>query len=369
MFLFERLFALAVYVGVLLVVCLLISQKNSNYKRILFGYTIALAIMGFCYVPYKTADLYRIYRYLNIWEHYSWDNFFHNRLNGNIFEIDAIYYWLIAQTGEHRLLPAINAFLCYSCVFYIIVRTAKLYNINRNNIALAVFFFMSIGGYIFVISGIRSMLGICLLCLCFFRESVEKKFRFWHIPLYIVLAGIHNFTFILVFVRLSVPIITRKVSVSKKFFYLVLLAISGVLALYFAPGYIREVINRTEGYISNEMYSYVWDYIIGILTGIIIVMALHNMRNMSSSVNKNVRQTKIFIMICLCVALVFSFEFSIFHRTITYITPILALPIIMIVLQDKKSKTYGFVWFSLMVAILVISCARGSLCSLKFFVL
>ena len=368
MFIFERVFAVGIYAIVLLVMCLLISQKNSNYKRILVGYTIILSVMGFFYLPYKTSDLYRIYDILRRYSGYNWDYFFTNVIGGNLLGIDAIYYWLIAQTGEIRLLPAINAFLCYSCVFYIIIRTAKLYNINRNNIAIAVFFFMSIGNYMFVISGIRSMLGICLLAFCFFRESVEKKFKVWHILLYIISAFIHNFTFVLIFIRLCVPVITKKLPLGKKILHLFILGISAVLVLYFTPQYIREVLNRGEGYISGDKYSYIWEYITGILTGIIIAIAVYNMRNIKADINKDFRQTKIFIATCLCIALVFSFEFSIFHRTIAYIAPILCLPVIMVTRQREISKRNNDIWIILTV-LLFITCARGSLCSLKFFVL
>lgn len=367
MFIFERVFAVFIYAIILAIILLLIEQKKSNYKLILICYTIILSIMGFFYVPYKTADLYRIYENLNRYSHYNWNQFYNGILSKNILKIDLIYYWLIAQTGEVRLLPAINAFLCYSCVFYIIVRTAKLCNIHRSNIALAVFFFMSIGGYIFVISGIRSMLGICLLCFCFFRESVEKKFKLWHIPLYIISAFIHNFTFVLIFIRLCVPLITKNISLSKKVVYFFVLGISALLVLSFYPGYIREVFNKAEGYTTNEVYSYEWDYAIGILVGGIILMALYNMTKIDRGINNSLKEIKIFTGICLFIAIVFSFEFTIFHRTITYIAPLLALPIIMTTAQGEKIIVYRWGLFVLIGILLFIVCARGSLCSLKFF--
>lgn len=371
MFLIERLFALIVYCLILLTVCLSIEWEKSNYKIILAVYAVLLAVMGFFYVPYETADLYRINEYLDAYEHYSWNQFFNNTLAGNILEIDHIYYWLIAQTGEHRLLPAINAFLCYSCVFYIIIRTAKMYKIDRKNIAFAVLFFMSVGNYIFVISGIRSMLGICILCFLFFRESVEKKFKLWHLPLYVIAGFIHNFVFVLIFIRLIISIFFNKTSILKKILYIALVTIAAGLVVYFSPNYIREVLNRAESYLDNNPYSYLWDYIVAILTGSIMLIGLLTMhKNSNKALKGHFRETKMFLIVCFVIAIVFCFEFSICHRTITYIAPILYLPILMVSLQNRKDKG-ALHWELLLLTglMLFITCARGSLCGLKFFIL
>lgn len=371
MFLVERLFALIAYCSILLVVCILIEWEKSNYKVILSIYVVVLAAMGFFYVPYETADLYRINEYLDAYEHYSWDYFFNKRLNGNILEIDHIYYWLIARTGEMRLLPSITALLCYSCIFYIIIRTAKIYKIDRKYIAASVLFFMSIGNYIFVISGIRSMLGTCLLCFCFFRESIEKKFRLWHLLLYIVAGFIHNFVFILIVIRVLTSIFFHKASLFKKVIYIALVAIAAGLVVYFSSDYIREVLGRAEGYLNNEVFSYAWEYVICMVCGIVMVLGLLAMhKNSNKELKRHFAETKMFLSACLVIGVVFCFEFTICHRSITYIAPILSLPILMVSLQNQKGK--GILHSELLlltVVMLSIACARGSLCSLKFFVL
>lgn len=371
MFLFERLTSLFIYIAVLASAVLLIEWKKSNYKAILIFYTIALSIMGFFYVPYKTADLYRINGYLETFSRYSWKQFFNYRIDKDIFAIDLIYYWLISQTGEPRLLPAINAFICYSCIFYIIIRTAQIYNISRKNIALTVLFFMSVGNYIFVISGIRSMLGICLLCFCFFRESIEKKFKLWHILLYLIAGFIHNFVFVLVFIRLIVPILTTRRSLVEKLIYVFFLCALAIVIFYLKPDYIKEVFNRAEGYLTEEIFSYFWNYLAGGFTGIILIIIFYHFRR-NIVAKKQLSENCIFFIICLMVSFVFIFEYSIFHRTITYIAPILGLPILMVALQDRERQGKVYLKNNMLLLttiLLLIVCARGSLCSLKFFVL
>ena len=265
MFLIERLFALAIYVLILFIVYFFISQRNSNYKRIFFIYTLLLAVMGFFYVPYKTADLYRIYDILKIFSKYDWNSFIYQRLDGNILKVDSIYYWLIAQTGEFRLLPAVNVIFCYSCIFYIISHTADKYKISRKNIALTTLFFMSCGIYMSIISGIRCMLGVSLMCFCFFRESIEKKFKWWHIPIYLFAVLVHHFVFILMVGRLLVPIFSRRISILKKIGYTIFLAMLGLLAINIFQSYMGEVFDKAEGYIGKSPYTYAWGYLICVI--------------------------------------------------------------------------------------------------------
>lgn len=370
MFLIERLSALVVYCLILLVVCLLIERKKSNYKIILFVYTIVLAVMGFFYVPYKTADLYRIYEYLDVWEHYSWDYFFHNRLNGNILEIDRIYYWLIAQTGEHRLLPAITAFICYSCVFYIICRTAKIYEISRVNIAIAVFFFMSTGSYMGTIGGIRGLTGISLLSLLFFRESIEKKFRIWHILLYVIAGFIHNFAFVLIVFRLLLPIFFKKISAIKKILYITLIFVWAGIVIYFTPDYIKEVVDKAEAYITGDLYTNIWGYGIGIICLAIIFYGMLNWRKEGAELRVQFKEYTAFITGCIIVAVALCFEYSIYARTILEVIPFLFVPLLMILLKNKKDKgRFRFDILILTSLLLVGVCLRGEINGLKFFVL
>ena len=374
MFLFERLFALAIYVLVLLLVCFFISQRNSNYKRIFFIYTLLLATMGFFYVPYETADLYRIYGYLESFSKHDWNSFFYNRLDGNILKVDSIYYWLISKTGEFRLLPAINAILCYSCIFYIISHTADRYNISRKNITLATFFFMSIGNYMFVISGIRCMLGISLMSFCFFRENIEKKFKWWHIPIYLFAVFVHHFVFVLMVGRLIVPVLTKRMSIVKKMSYLIFIGMLGLIAIALFKSYIGEIFEKGEGYIDDSPYSYLWDYIVGGFCGLIIMLSLMEAKH-EKNLQTDLYNWKIYLLGCVFLAICFCFEFSIFHRTIAYIAPIILLPVLMVKLQyceeigTKKSATLKNSILLLTVIMLVVVCARSSLCSLKFFVL
>jgi len=76
MFLFERLIGVGIYSLVLVIVCFsLVGKGIKTIKRRLFFYSIILSIMAYNFVPYETADLYRIYEYVDAFQKYSFSSF------------------------------------------------------------------------------------------------------------------------------------------------------------------------------------------------------------------------------------------------------------------------------------------------------
>lgn len=385
MFLFERLIGVGLYSLVLVAVCFsLVGKSGKKVKYVLSFYVIILSIMAFFYVPYKTADLYRINEYMDNFKTYSFNRILTTVKESN-WGVGSLYYWLIIKTGEPRLLPAINTLVCYSCIFYIVYKTAKKNQISGKNVAITLFFYMSIGNYMFVVSGIRCMLGISLLSFCFYRESVEKKFNILHIPLYLIAALIHSFSAVLIAVRFVISIFDTKTTPIRKLIYFVFLGAGSVLVFRNFRDYISKIIEMTTGYLSGDMYSYVWEYIIAILTCVVIICVLSKRKNIKEESNKKLNVWLLYEIALFAISLCVCYEFTIFHRLTTYIMPIIALPLLMTALQindnrrDKinyQARLVGGISLNLntiviMVSILMlfVACSRGTLSSLKFFVL
>lgn len=385
MFLIERLIGVSTYALLLVSVCVfLVGKSTKQIKHILFFYTLALSVMAFFYVPYKTADLYRINEYIDTFKTYSFDRVLEVVKQSNS-GWGSLYYWLISKTGEPRLLPALNAFLCYSCIFYIIHKTAEKNHISGKNVAITLFFYMSIGTYMFVISGIRCMLGISLLSFCFYRESVEKKFNILHIPLYLIAAFIHSFSAVLIAARFFIFIFDTKTTLIRKLIYLVFLGAGIILAFRNFDGYIGGIMKKADSYLSGDLYSYEWEYIIAILTCVVIIFVLSKRKKIKEESNVKLNVWLLYETTLFVVALCVCYEFTIFHRLTTYIMPIIAVPLLMTALQSNDNKRAGintrertvgaitfnlnsFVVIMVSVLILLVSCSRGTLCSLKFFV-
>lgn len=386
MFLLERLVGVGVYSLLLVLVCFsLVGKSPKRIRRRLFLYSIILSVLAYNYVPYETADLHRIYKFVESFKKYSFKDFLQQLLENSQLSVSNIFYWLVGRIGYPKLLPAITSFICYSCIFYIIRKTAEKNQISGKNVAIALFFYMSTGTFIFMISGIRSMLGISILAFCFFRESAEKKFNIFHIFLYMIATFIHAFSAVLVAVRFVVPIFDKKTSSVKRFFYLVLLALGAVFVLRNLNSYIHEIIAKADSYLSGNMYSYVWDYIVGIITCFIILYVIAKYKTIKNDGVIKLNVFWIYLLVVFVSAICFCYEFSIFHRTVVYLLPIICLPFIMALLQkqDNIREKEGFsrlrsasgvvIHFNTMLIfvstlLLLLSCARGSLSSFKFFV-
>ena len=386
MFLFERLIGVGLYSLVLVIFCLsLVGKSGKKIKRQLNFYTIILSVLAFLYVPYKTADLYRIYEYVEAFRKYSFKGILERQVMRSDIGIANILYWAIGKIGIPQLLPAITAFVCYSCIFYIIYKTAEKNQISGKNVAIALFFYMSTGNYMFVVTGIRCMLGISLLSFCFYRESVEKKFNILHIPLYLIAALIHSFSAVLIAARFIISIFDTKTTPIRKLIYLVCLGAGIVLVFRNFGDYISSIMEKADGYLSGDLYSYVWEYIIAILTCVIILCVLSKRRTIKEPSNVKLNVWLLYEILLFIIAMCVCWEFTTFHRLITYIMPIIALPLLMTILQsndnrsgeiNNRARTVEEIPLNLntivvMVSVLMlfVACSRGSLSSLKFFVL
>ena len=76
----------------------------------------------------------------------------------------------------------------------------------------------------------------------------------------------------------------------------------------------------------------------------------------------------IFVSMFFIVALVFCYQYSIFHRTITFVS-ILTMPLICFNLKEYSSKKYEETIIGISLLVLILACTRGDLCAYKFFIL
>ena len=386
MFILERLTGVGVYSLLLFLFCF--SLVDKDYKKIrvrLFFYTVALSVLAYFYIPYETADLFRINEFIVIFKKYTFIEIWEKQVLVSELGFSTLLYWIIAKIGIIPLLPASVTFVCYSCIFYVIRRTAEIKKLPGKIVATTLFFYMSIGTYMFVISGIRCMLGISLLIFCFFRESVEKKFNVLHIPIYVLACLFHPFAAVLVAARFIVPVLDSKATPTKKVIYFTLLTVGAIIVLRRFSGFVEKIVEKAESYLSGDLYSYLWEYLIAALTCLIIFVVLSKRQVLKAETNLKLNVWIIYEIALFVVSLVLSFEFTIFHRMTTYIMPIIALPLMMTALQESDSRksnrnkkaislshtpldlNSGVLILSAM--ILMLACVRGSLSSFKFFVL
>lgn len=366
MFIIERLIGVGIFFLVLMTVCYLLIKTDWNLRIILGAYVGVLALMGFLFKPYTTADLYRIYESIDMFSEYSLFAFIPKFVVTSTAPVSRILYWIIGKIGVYGLLPALAAVVTYSCIFYIVIRTAERCHIKRIDVALTVLFLMSTGAFMMVISNIRCMMAAAIVCFCFFRESIERNNSKWHILWYLIAAGLHNMGILAVLIRLCLLI--PKLKLSRKQW---LIAGGSALALLLmawliVPALMNKLMFKAKDYLFGETYSYVWEYISGGIVLLLEYWLLYISREFSPKWAERWRETRLFLLVCLLVACGLAWVFTFYIRFATFIAPILASPILMLSLRNNTGRRRRIVFAVSMLA-LFLACARGQLCSYKFF--
>lgn len=378
MFLFERLFGVCVYTYLLAMACIVIAFTTANSKTVMRLYTVALCILAFFYEPYVTGDLYRIYETMDWYGTMELGHFIEHYVVSSSVPVSRVFYWLVAKTGIYNLVPVISCLLSYSVIFGTIWKSQKIFSISRINVALTLFFVMTGSVYISVVGGIRMMSAMSMIVFCFFRESVEGKFRWYHIVLYGMAVLTHNLALIIISLRLLAMLLDQRRSWAGRLSVAGVVLVVGIVMALRMESLLLDIFENAKGYLTGESYSDKWEYLMGALLVVFYVVLGIRFRNAGGvKLHRELIEYHIGLIFSIAIAVVFCFVFSIFYRFIGHLVPILGIPMLMISLEHSSEKSpIRFNWLSTQgfvlvygAVILLLSCSRGSLSSLKFFVL
>lgn len=377
MFLFERIVGISTFIISLFIVSILIAKCNNikKTKKILIGYIFILFMMGYFYYPYKTADLSYIKNLIT--NSLIYKNFgeifliFQNKRYSMFY----IYYWIFGQIGNVNLLPAVTATFFYSNIFYILYKSCQKFNLSPKTMSVTLLFFMAGGQYLEVISGIKSMFAFSIVALCCYREFIEEKSFIIHLPLYLFAALMHDAALIAVGFRLIYLLFQKENKLIIKLRNFILCG----FFIFFATKYGGEIIqgatNKGQGYMSGNVYSSVWEYVVAILSDLFMIYSIFLMRKINkidSELKAKIVKCMQFVVFLLLFDNAFIFEYSIFHRYRTFVS-MLIIPVVAILFEKAKNKEYEFlknynsifrIYFILTMG---ISLTRGNLSNLKFF--
>lgn len=353
MYILERLFALSIYVLILIIITNIIyKNKYKSLKKILLIYTLILSGMGFLFVPAKGNDLYRIYLALDSYSKMDFSTFLNN-LDISSTPLATIYYYAIAQIGYYRLLPAITCFITFNNLFYIIIDYSKKKKIDSKAISFTVLFIMATGFYFDVISGIRTFFAFSILARCFYDEMYNNKKMYYNSIFYIIACLIHASAFGILLLRFIFLIFNNK----EKMVYKIIPIIILIIAYIIAKEYFYSAIEKLDSYVNNSTYFWIWDFI-----KILIIVAISIFVIKNDQWNRNHG----FYYLVITFMAIFIDEFSMFAR-FGYFSVMISIPMFMSFFSNSTSlKNKQFVNI-ITITILLISCARGNLTSLKFF--
>lgn len=367
MYIKERLIGVSVYFLMLLITCLLIkTMKRSETNKILNIYIVMLALMGFFYVPASGADLYRI---IPIMRNFSQANIMIiiNQMTKTITPIATLYYFAIGKLGIDGFLPAITVLITYSNIFYILKKSIKYYNVeNKNIIALSLFFIMSTGFFLEVISNIRTLLAFSIVARCVYNEIYREKPVLKNLGWYLIAAMIHTSSLAFLIIRLCYILLFENKNNFIKF-----ITILGIITggYFIFKDYIKQMINMVQNYFQFGTYFWIWEYIKTTILIIELFIIIHKCNKKQLYINelpedKPLQQIVKFTFILNIIIISCCSEFNIYMR-FTYLNTILAIPEVIYVLKNYKRANRFILIISMVV--LILSLTRGNLSSLKFF--
>ena len=215
-----------------------------------------LCIFAFNYKPYVTADLYRLRQYITYWTEKSLQDLISYALRHSAPEW-VFYSYFLNKLGNINWLQTITCLWCFGNVFYIISHEIERNALKGKSRSLPLLYVMAIGAfYLQTISGIRSMLGLSIIALCLYRETIENKSLLSHMLLYLFAALLHSSAMPLVVARFVFLIIQYK-SASKKILLSVLVLGLGLFSIYYLRDFINEALNVGQSYLFGEReYTY-----------------------------------------------------------------------------------------------------------------
>ena len=356
MYLIERIIGQLCYCLCLIII--FIKIYNGNYKslkKVLRTYIILLAIMAFLFVPPQGADLYGSKDIIYL---------FKNSILNSPTPIAILYYYLFGKIGINGLLPCITSIIVYSNLFYIIYDYSKNNNIDKKAIATSIFFIMSCGFFMEVISGIRTMLAFSILARCFYNEMYNNKKFIGNIMYYIISIFIHSSAVGILLIRFVYYFIyENKRKIITKFFYLIVIIIFYIIF----KKYILMSLDKFESYTQEGGYFWIWELIkILIMNFSMIIMLLKEENNKRIYLN--------LIIITFSTIMIILGEFNTFLR-FSYFSVFIIMPIALKYFSNfyskQKESNYEKINIMLLLSLimLLLSCSRGNLSSLKFFIL
>lgn len=382
MFFVERVTGVAIYAVTVFVFYVLFFNRRINNQKLYLLFVLVLSVMAMFYVPYKTSDLYRIYGTLETLSHMKLSVLYNEIIVTKSNPLIYIYYWMVAKTGFFRLLPALNCWICYSFIFYIIRDMEERYDMSPKTVANAVLFTMLIGNYIPVIAGIKMMLALSLVIFIFYRELVQHKFNIWNVVIYVFTLFTHNIIIVILAIRFLAFLLSSDIKSSLKAVLIPLIVAAFIAIVFLFPNVFRSMLKSGMDYLSGKSrYSDAWEYAVGILMCIYqLVLIVHTKRlmNVAGERFQVFEQYNLLLLISLAAEIIIIWNFTIFHRISVEFGGTVMLPLMMICMEfdsriprltTKRMLSFRSITLLYSLTLFLITGTRGSLSALKFFVL
>ena len=330
---------------------------------------LILTVLSFFYIPSESADLYRIRTMSEGWQDYSFVEFCEKELLGSSYPLGILIYYVFSFLPK-GFLPAFCC-LVFSYFSFGVLKDLIRKDYSKKSIAVSFMFIMSTGAFLEAISDVRCFVSFSILMYIGYKIISNRKFRIIDIIGILIGCLIHTAAIVVAIAIIGFYIFflkTNKATKAHKYMLLILV----IVAAIFAIGIIESVLDKATSYLTNTIYVYSWEYIIGFVVLLLSIYVFVSYRKVKKKQTLSLEQANIFrfTFLFLLIPIIFCFEYNIFHRFITASMLVTAASIVYISNLTKGTKfesKFNKRIFYISLLILLIACVRGNLCGFKFF--
>ena len=374
MYLGARLFGIFTYLVVLVVFLWLLRQcPRRRTRSVLIAFAVVLVVIAFLYDPAPESDLFRLRIYSQDFARFTWPEFFsamwHRSVGFSSTPLSALLMRLSGLSGIPGLLSASICAIVFAVVFYLLWRSYMDRCCSNAALAMCLLWFLSADFFMPVIATLRSYLAAALVALCVAREAHRGRTGPVEVVLYVMALLAHSIGIALVGIRCAAYLLQPNVTNRRRILCLLAMAAGAVLSYGLYDDILAHSFEKFLSYTTDpEAYSYVWERVI-----LFLVMAGEYrcwwvLRGSFSVRSPRLAPFYAVFRLSLVVQTVLCFQFAIFQR-MSFFTVLMALPLVMEYCRTVSGRhrwTINFYSVS-SVLLLVLTCARGYLCSLKFW--
>lgn len=366
----ERLTGVIIYALLLAFSYYILSKARTGrrVKFILNFYLFFMCVLAYFYYPGKNTDIRILREMSRPWLQLDFDEFFEQILLNDATPISSLLLYLCGKTGVDGLLPALSAFIFYSNLFYILKDLYLKHGVSADSIALSLLFIMGSDVFLEVVSGVRCFSAISILVRCIYDETFNHKSPLKNVIWCLIASLMHSFALIMYGIRVCLLIFQKK----KWFLNVCVISVVSAIAYAWGGDYVDRALNKGIAYITGDAYSFMWGYLLSSFGLIIILISLPNLTGIALNIARGsenaAKQLRVLIVFLITLALILSFEYSIFHRTLVFVSMLL-VPIIAVKADMEYSENYRVFVKLASILLLVVSCARGNMSGYKFFLL
>ena len=370
-FIFERLLGSGSYfLLVFLITTIISNSKGSKIIKITLNISIVLlCLMAFFYIPAQTADLYRWRLNTSNWPSMSLSVFYDQYFTTSNTPVGFFMIYICQKTGIKGMLPLVCTLIYHVNIFHIIKLVLKKGDYSNKTIATSFLFVMCTGRFLEVISGVRCLVAFSIIARIICDEIIDNKSIIKSFVWYFLACLIHTAAIPLVAVRFFVLVFEKKTKLWIKLMNICFVIFAIYISLVYGDLYINDAVDRANGYIANDVYSYGWEYLIVGLQLIIILRVLY----LYYLKYKDDSYLKYIALVCLIfsvIVVVLFKSYSIFHRFVGFCSYIM-IPLICYVDYNKSEKSIVFDRNIRLICyfIMTVAALRGNLSGYKFIII